>query len=155
MSDTESKHSLPPAAARSRADAFSCELPHEFPREAPREAPREFPREFPHEGLDVYHALREAYAAVIAWKIPWSRGTLGDQLERALTGALLQYTEGYYADDGNRANHLRHARASAGEAACAVDLLVVRRLAGAADAHAVRQRLATAMRILSRLIRPA
>ena len=110
---------------------------------------------FPHEGLNVYGALRDAYTAVVGWKIQWSRGTLGDQLDRALSGALLQYAEGYYADDGNRANHFRRARASAGEAACAVDLLLVKQLVGAADAHAVRLRLAEAMRILFRLIRPA
>ena len=110
---------------------------------------------FPHEGLNAHRALREAYAMVAAWKISGSRGTLGDQLDRALSGSLLQYTEGYYADDGNRACHFRRARASAGEAACAIDLLLLKRLVGAADAQAARARLAEAMRILSRLIRPA
>ena len=61
------------------------------------------PVEFPHETLDVYRLLDTAYQTVRSWQgISWSRGT-GDQLQRALSGAILRYAEGYYADGGNKA----------------------------------------------------
>ena len=45
----------------------------------------------PHEELDVYGVLEEAYRAVTSWQgVAWSRGTPGDQLKRALSGALLR-----------------------------------------------------------------
>ena len=51
--------------------------------------------EFPHEQLDVHDVLESAYRIVVSWQgVSWSRGTPGDQLKRALTGAVLRYTEG-------------------------------------------------------------
>ena len=111
--------------------------------------------ELPHESLDVYRVLEQAYETVAAWQgISWSRGTTGDQLKRALSGALLRYTEGYYASGGNKAALWNSSRASCGEAASAVRILAVDGVAPAAEAAKVRQLLARAMRMLARLLRP-
>ena len=80
--------------------------------------------DLPHESLDLYGVLDAAYQTVSAWHgVSWSRGTSGDQLKRALSGALLRYTEGYYADGGNKTTLWKSARASCGEAASAVRIL--------------------------------
>ena len=99
--------------------------------------------ELPHEGLDVYRVLDEAYKTVVAWQgVSWSRGTTGDQLKRALSGALLRYTEGYYAEGGNKAALWRSSRASCGEAAAAIRLLALDRVVSGSEAKAVRGLLA-------------
>jgi len=112
------------------------------------------PVEFPHETLDVYRVLDTAYQTVRAWQgISWSRGT-GDQLQRALSGAILRYSEGYYADGGNKAALWRSARASIGEAATAVHILAVEGRAPHTEAVEVRSLLSRAMQMLARLLQP-
>ena len=119
---------------------------------APAEPPEAV--EFPHETLDVYRVLDTAYQTVRSWQgISWSRGT-GDQLQRALSGAILRYTEGYYADGGNKASLWRSARASIGEAATAVHILAVEGRAPDAEAAEVRSLLSRAMQMLARLLQP-
>ena len=84
----------------------------------------------------------------------WARGTSGDQLKRALSGALLRYTEGYYADGGNKTTLWKSARASCGEAATAVQILAMDGSVPANDAIQVRELLSRAMRMFTRLLRP-
>ena len=111
--------------------------------------------DLPHETLDVYRVLEQAYEIVASWQgVSWSRGTTGDQLKRALSGAILRYTEGYYANGGNKAALWKSSRASCGEAAGAVRLLAMDGVAPAAEAGSVRELLARAMRMLARLLRP-
>ena len=112
------------------------------------------PVEFPHETLDVYRLLDTAYQTVRSWQgISWSRGT-GDQLQRALSGAILRYSEGYYADGGNKAALWRSARASVGEAATAVHILAVEGRAPRTEAAEVRCLLSRVMQMLARLLQP-
>ena len=102
----------------------------------------------------MYRVLDAAYQMVRSWQgISWSRGT-GDQLQRALSGAILRYTEGYYADCGNKASLWRSARASIGEAATAVHILAVEGRAPGTEADEVRSLLSRAMQMLARLLRP-
>jgi hypothetical protein len=109
----------------------------------------------PHEGLDVYGVLEAAYRTVASWQgVSWSRGTIGDQLKRALSGALLRYTEGYYANGGNKAVLWKSARASCGEAAAAVQVLAIDSTVPPSEAVLVRQQLGRSMRMLARLLRP-
>ena len=86
--------------------------------------------------------------------VSWARGTTGDQLKRALGGALLRYTEGYYADGGNKTTLWRSARASCGEAATAVHVLALDGRISKQEATRVRGLLSRAMRMLARLLRP-
>ncbi len=93
----------------------------------------------PHEKLDVYGVLEEAYRTVTSWQgVAWSRGTRGDQLKRALSGALLRYTEGYYATGGNKPALWESARASCGRSATAVRVLVLDGRVSGAEALRVR-----------------
>jgi hypothetical protein len=40
----------------------------------------------------------------MSWQgISWTRGTPGDQLKRSAGCAVFRYTEGFYADAGNKA----------------------------------------------------
>ncbi len=82
--------------------------------------------ELAHERLEVYKVLELAYRTGTSWQgVSWSRGTTGDQLRRALSGAVLRYTEGYYADGGNKTSLWKSARASCGEASAAIQLLAI------------------------------
>src|SRR4030095_11870885 len=111
--------------------------------------------EFPHEQLDVYAVLQRAYQTATRWKgISWARGTIGDQLQRSLSSALLRYIEGYYADERNKPSLWKSARASCGEAAGAVQLLSIDGRAPRAEAREVRALLSRAMQMLARLLRP-
>ena len=127
------------------------------PDEAPTDGV-ELPHEcadLPHEGLDLYHVLEAAYRVVAAWQgVSWARATTGDQLKRALSGALLRYTEGYYADGGNKTTLWKSARASCGEAATAVQVLVIDGSVSQSEAAEVRDLLSRAMRMFTRLLRP-
>lgn len=126
-------------------------MPEQRPTEISLAQP---PVEFPHETLDVYRVLDTAYQTVRSWQgISWSRGT-GDQLQRALSGAILRYSEGYYADGGNKATLWRSARASIGEAATAIHILAVEGRAPRNDAVEVRSLLSRAMHMLARLLQP-
>ena len=111
--------------------------------------------DLPHEGLDLYGVLEEAYRMAAAWQgVSWARGTCGDQLKRALSGALLRYTEGYYADGGNQTTLWKSARASCGEAATAVQILAMDGSVPQNDAIHARDLLSRAMRMFTRLLRP-
>ena len=111
--------------------------------------------DLPHEGLDLYGVLEEAYRIVARWQgVSWARGTHGDQLKRALGGALLRYTEGYYADGGNKVSLWKSARASCGEAATAVQILAMDGSAPRKEAVKVRDLLSRSMRMFARLLRP-
>ena len=66
----------------------------------------------------------------------------------------LRYSEGYYADGGNKAALWRSARASIGEAATAVHILAVEGRAPHAEAVDVRSLLSRAMQMLARLLQP-
>jgi hypothetical protein len=111
--------------------------------------------DLPHEGLDLYGVLEEAYRIVAAWQgVSWARGTTGDQLKRALSGALLRYTEGYYADGGNKTSLWKSARASCGEAATAVQLLSMDGSVPRKEAVRARDLLSRSMRMFTRLLRP-
>ena len=122
---------------------------------APQPPERLDDADFPHEGLAVYETLEAAYRAVTAWQgVSWSRGTTGDQLKRALSGAILRYAEGYYADGGNKRVLWKSARASCGEAATAVRVLAIEGRAPEEEAAEARRLLSRAMRMLARLIRP-
>ena len=126
-------------------------MPEQRPTEISLAQP---PVEFPHETLDVYRVLDTAYQTVRSWQgISWSRGT-GDQLQRALSGAILRYSEGYYADGGNKATLWRSARASIGEAATAIHILAVEGRAPRNDAVEVRSLLSRAMHMLAWLLQP-
>lgn len=108
--------------------------------------------DFPHERLEVYRLLARAYAEVTAWQgLPTSRGSTGDQLRRALTGALLRYTEGFYAQAGHQAALWSSSRGSCGESAAAIAALAIEGRVPRTDAEAVRLMLARAMRMLWRL----
>jgi hypothetical protein len=105
--------------------------------------------------LDLYGVLEQAYRVAAAWQgVSWARGTTGDQLKRALSGALLRYTEGYYADGGNETTLWKSARASCGETATAVQILALDGLVSRNDAIHVRDLLSRAMRMFTRLLRP-
>ena len=128
-------------------------MSEEFPIDILNDPPSG-PVDFPHETLDVYRVLDTAYHTVRSWQgISWSRGT-GDQLQRALSGAILRYSEGYYADGGNKSSLWRSARASIGEAATAIQILAVEGRVPAAQAAHVRSLLSRAMRMLAGLQKP-
>ena len=111
--------------------------------------------DLPHEGLDLYGVLEKAYRMAAGWQgVSWARGTSGDQLKRALSGALLRYTEGYYADGGNKTTLWKSARASCGEAATAVQILALDGSVPANEAAQAREFLSRAMRMFARLLRP-
>ena len=111
--------------------------------------------QLPHEQLDVYDVLEEVYRAVSSWQgISWAKGGIGDQLKRAASSAVLRYTEGYYADGGNKTSLWKGARASCGEAAAAIQLLALDGKASKAEANHVRGLLSRAMRMLARLVHP-
>ena len=111
--------------------------------------------QLPHEDLDVYQVLETAYRIVSGWQgVAWSRGTVGDQLKRALSGAILRYTEGYYADGGTKLSLWKSARGSCGEAAAAVSLLAFEGRIPGVEATEVRSLLGRAMRMLARLVHP-
>ena len=111
--------------------------------------------DLPHERLDVYQVLELAYQTAMSWQgVSWAKGTIGDQLKRSSSSALLRYTEGYYADGGNKSTLWKGARASCGEAATAVQLLTIEGKVAQAEADRVRALLARAMRMLARLLQP-
>ena len=111
--------------------------------------------ELPHEQLDVYHVLEEAYRTAMSWQgVSWAKGSVGDQLKRSASSAVLRYTEGYYADGGNKASLWKGARASCGEAAAAVQLLAIDGKVSKDEALRVRELFGRAMRMLARLLRP-
>ena len=111
--------------------------------------------DLPHERLDVYEVLELAYRTAMSWQgVSWAKGTVGDQLKRSSSSAVLRYTEGYYADGGNKSTLWKGARASCGEAAAAVQLLAIEGKVPQAEADRVRALLARAMRMLARLLRP-
>lgn len=113
------------------------------------------PVELPHEHLDVYRVLEEAYRRAMSWQgISWTKGTPGDQLKRSAGSAVLRYTEGFYADAGNKASLWKGARASCGEAAAAVQLLALERKVSTDEAARVRSLFSRAMRMLARLLQP-
>jgi len=111
--------------------------------------------ELPHEQLDVYDVLEEAYRTAMSWQgISWAKGSVGDQLKRSASSAVLRYTEGYYADGGNKSSLWKGARASCGEAAAAVQLLSIDGKVSKDEAVRVRELFGRAMRMLARLLRP-
>jgi hypothetical protein len=113
------------------------------------------PVELPHEQLDVYRVLEEAYRRAMSWHgISWTKGTPGDQLKRSAASAVLRYTEGFYADAGNKTSLWKGARASCGEAAAAVQLLAIERKVSTEDAARVRSLFSRATRMLARLLQP-
>ena len=65
---------------------------------------------------------------------------------------MLRYTEGFYADGGNKDSLWRSARASCGEAAAAVQLLSIDGRVTHTDAREVRALLTRTMQMLARLI---
>ena len=112
------------------------------------------PPSFPHERLDVYQVLLQATEAVSRWSgFSLSRGSIGDQLIRALSTALLRYTEGYYAQGAIQTAQWNAARASCGEAASAVLVLLIQRRIDHDHAQDVRELLARAMSMLAKLVR--
>lgn len=111
--------------------------------------------ELPHEQLDVYEVLDEAYDIITNWQgISWTKGTIGDQLKRSASSAVLRYTEGYYADGGNKSSLWKGARASCGEATAAIRLLELDGKVSHIQADHVRGLLSRGMRMLARLLRP-
>jgi four helix bundle protein len=111
--------------------------------------------DLPHERLDVYQVLELAYRTAMSWQgVSWAKGTVGDQLTRSSSSAVLRYTEGYYADGGNKTTLWKGARASCAEAAAAVQLLAIEGKVPQAEADRVRALFARAMRMLARLLRP-
>lgn len=99
--------------------------------------------------------LEEAYRRSMSWQgVAWTKGTAGDQLKRSASSAVLRYTEGFYADAGNKASLWKGARASCGEAAAAVQLLALERKVSRDEAARVRSLLSRAMRMLARLLQP-
>ena len=85
--------------------------------------------------------------------IPISRGTTGEQLRRALSSALLRYTEGFYAQGGSQGALWAGARASCGEAAAAVLVLAIEGRVPQQQTEDVRALLARAMSMLTKLAR--
>jgi hypothetical protein len=108
---------------------------------------------FPHERLDVHRVLVSAYETVAGWPVPFTKGSAGDPLRRAVGSALLRYAEGDYAQGGCQTAHGLAARASCGEAAAAAMQLVLERRIDRARAESVRRLLARAMAMLHRLSR--
>jgi hypothetical protein len=100
--------------------------------------------------------LVEASTLVAQWSgVPISRGTTGEQLRRALSSALLRYTEGFYAQGGNQGSLWAGARASCGEAAAALLALTIEGRVPHEQAQDVRALLVRAMSMLTRLARRA
>ncbi|MBM4369848.1 MAG: hypothetical protein FJ102_26800 [Deltaproteobacteria bacterium] len=95
----------------------------------------------------------EAYDIVSTWRLTTTRGTAGDQLHRALLGALLRATEAYYARGDNRDALFDSARASCGEASMALWALVRDRRVKSEPVETVRLLLCRAMQMLTGLIR--
>jgi len=95
------------------------------------------------------------YQIAMSWKgVFWAKSTTGDQLKRAASSAVLRYTEGYYADGGNKATHWKAARASCGEATAAARLLAIDGKVATSEARRVRGLWSRAMRMLARLLQP-
>ena len=67
---------------------------------------------------------------------------------------MLRYTEGYYANGGNKSALWQSARASCGEAAAAVRVLAIDGRVADDEANRVRALLSRAMQMLARLLRP-
>lgn len=100
--------------------------------------------------------LVDASTLVAQWSgVPISRGTTGEQLRRALSSALLRYTEGFYAQGGNQGVLWAGARASCGEAAAALLALTIEGRVPYEQAQNVRALLVRAMSMLTRLARRA
>jgi hypothetical protein len=111
--------------------------------------------DLPHERLDLYGVLELAHRTAMSWQgVSWAKGTIGDQLKRSSSSAVLRYTEGYYADGGNKSSLWKGARASCGEAAAAVQLLAIEGKVAQPEADRVRALLARAMRMFARLLQP-
>ena len=80
---------------------------------------------FAHSNLAAYEVIKEAVVRgeSVAKALPRAHAKLADQLRRALQGAFLQFVEGVARDGDDRRSRLRTARAEAGEAAAALDLV--------------------------------
>jgi len=80
---------------------------------------------FAHSNLAAYDVNKEAVVRGegVAKALPRAHSKLADQLRRALHGAFLQFVEGVARDGDDRRSRLRTARAEAGEAAAALDLV--------------------------------
>ena len=111
--------------------------------------------QLPHEQLDTYDVLEDAYRSAMSWQgVSWAKGSTGDQLQRSASSAVLRYTEGYYADGGDKTSLWKGARASCGEAAAAIQLLTIDGKVSKDEAARVRALFGRAMQMLARLLRP-
>ena len=98
-----------------------------------------YPTRFAHHSLDAFGVILEALRLGdgIARGLPRGYAKLADQLRRALLGAYLQFTEGAAREGADRSSRLRCGRAEAGEAAAALEAVVVLGLASEAKVEPV------------------
>ena len=98
-----------------------------------------YPARFAHHRLDAFGVILEALRLgdAIARELPRGYGKLTDQLRRALLGAYLQFTEGVAREGADRNSRLRCSRAEAGEAAAALEAVIVLGLAPEAKVEPV------------------
>jgi len=98
-----------------------------------------YPARFAHHSLDAFGVIREALCLGdgIARALPRGYAKLADQLRRVLLGAYLQFTEGAAREGADRSSRLRCARAEAGEAAAALEAVIVLGLAPEAKVEPV------------------
>ena len=114
-------------------------------------------RRFDHHRLDAFVVAQQALVAghAVARRLPRGYGKLKDQLERALQGAYLQVAEAAGRSGADRRSRLRTARAEAGEAAAALEALVLLRAADASESEQVIELLWRLCAMLTRLGRLA
>ena len=96
-----------------------------------------YPTRFAHHSLDAFGVILEALRLGDAIALPRGYSKLADQLRRALLGAYLQFTEGAAREGADRSSRLRCARAEAGEAAAALEAVIVLGLAPEAKVEPV------------------
>lgn len=114
------------------------------------------PGAFDHHRLDAFAVARQALADgdAIARRLPRGYGTLSDQLRRALLSAYLQVAEAAHRTGADRAARFRGARGEAGEAAAALEAVLLLGLAPAAQVDPVLVLLARLCAMLTRLAQP-
>ena len=94
---------------------------------------------FAHHRLLAFPLVREALVEgdAIAKGLPRGYAKLADQLQRALLGAYLQFSEGAAREGNDRNARLRWSRAEAAEAAAALEAAVALRLTASEPAERV------------------
>ena len=122
----------------------------------PMPSPGWQPGAFDHHRLHAFAVARQALVdgEALARRLPRGYGTLSDQLRRALLSAYLQVAEAAHRTGADRAARFRGARGEAGEAAAALEAVLLLGLTPAAQAEPVLLLLARLCAMLTRLAQP-